>query len=161
MNDKEDEFKLDDFKKVARAQWPGFLGRKGYKLNEWLIYLGLLPAFVLLVIVFSKYGYSDQVYYHCDQPKCTNPFYVCNTDFSHVVYTNCLSSDKKVPEVFLPYTSVELFDEGFTLGEKPPWELELAGWLVVIGPLVMLFVNHFLYNRRYDWKRMFGEKKDE
>jgi hypothetical protein len=159
MDKTEDDFKVKDIKKLARAQWPGFLGRKGYKLNEWLVYLGLVPALVCLVIVFAKYGYSDQVYYYCDQPKCTNPFYVCQADSTHITYTNCLSSDKHVPKVFLPYTSQELFSEGFTLGEKPPRELNLAGWLVWIGPLVMLVVNHLLYNRKYDWTKMFGGNK--
>lgn len=151
---KDEEFDLRSHGK--KKPWRG-LSRWGYKLNDKLIMLGLLPALVMAGIVGFQNGFGYHYQLECKDIQCTNPFYVCQYAEQGMIYSNCLTSDKGVPKEFKQYTSQQYFPMGTRLGNPEPELLKKAYLWVWLGPLIMLVLNHFLYNRR--WRPKDGKKE--
>lgn len=114
----------------------GGLRAKGYKINYWLVYSGLLPGLVLVAVCFFLYGWSG-FYYHCPEGsvRCENPYY----DF-----------EGKLPKEMQPYKDQQYFYEGFTVGQKEPGLVGWAWWAIFIFPSITILLNHIIYNK--DWK---------
>lgn len=127
-----------DLKPVKQFFKTGLRGR-GYELKVWLIVVSLIPALALCLIVGLDHGFGNQFYYECDAAyQCANPY--------HETYLKGANVDI-TPEVMKPYSDMQYFPRGFSVGVQEPPLMFYAWLLMFVMPGLALVVNHYVYNK--------------
>lgn len=125
----------------------------GYKFNNLIFKIGIGLIFVWILIAGFNHGWDwkDKPYFVCnDQRGCENPWHSSEADpldpFS--VSVPCVNPvPGRSPDFVLCSKDHFLFQESY--GRPPDFFMKNASafaWFVVI---VMILLNHFLFNRGY------------
>lgn len=125
----------------------------GYKFNNTIFRVGIgLIAFWLIAAAGSNDWdfLSSPVYFRCDQESgCINPYYAPADSV-----LPCLNPDPRNHTPDQSLCSREFLIPGESYGRPPSFLLRYAWDFAGLVSLVMVLLNHFLYNRGYFKKRI-------
>jgi hypothetical protein len=120
---------------------------KGYKFDKF-VFRGAFFIMLLLLVVafFLSGGLEEKVYVSClyggiGHSDCENPLY------KNELYRG------RVPDYLL---NEETIPSGFELN-RPPFVAEYFGEIIFLLTCGALLLNHFAYNRGYDFKKLFKQ----
>jgi hypothetical protein len=114
---------------------------RGYKYYKPLVIGFLIISFLLLGVVAFVDGFKPKVWVSCPSygSPCVNPLKELNCD------SYCCDLDYIAP--------------GTSCGEKTSWLGLNYSWLVFLLFVVVLLLNHFIFNKGYDFNRYWGDFK--
>lgn len=121
------------------------LNHQTYKLSKPLFWIFALITFSLAFYVFYQDSFSGNVHGYSSCPNssvggCFNMFYnssVCN--------------DGTIPKEDKLCTVEHMF-AGEELGVKPDWFTSNFYMIIFFSGLILLIINHFLYNKDFSFK---------
>jgi preprotein translocase subunit SecG len=113
----------------------------GYKFNKLLFMFFFLISLILLLIIVYTDGVYDKVWVSCPEwgTFCENP--LKELGCAHM----CCEIDFLAP--------------GQSCGEPTSWLAKNYSWLVFVLFVIVLFINHFSFNKGYNWDRYWGDFK--
>jgi hypothetical protein len=117
---------------------------EGYHFNKILFNGSILIIFLWLLAAGFLSGWSwSSIYFHCDGPsKCENPFYTPEA------WIPC-----SLPVCYELVCDKEFFMPGESFGRPPSFFMIHAQNFVMGLLVVVILINHFVYNRGYFKKR--------
>lgn len=129
------------FKRMDKKHKDWYMNNK-YYFSKPLVWGFFIVAVLLLVVVGLVDGFDEKVFVSCPEfgSPCVNPL-VNLEGCDHY----CCSID------FLP--------AGSSCGEKVSWLGLNYSWIVILLFVVVLVINHFVYNRGYDFNKYWGKYK--
>lgn len=132
------------FKKINKQHKDWYKNNK-YYFSKHLVWGFFAVAIILLLVVAYIDGFEDKIYVTCDEYSlmgCRNPLVLLGEgECDHY----CCTID------FLP--------PGFVCGEEISWLGANYSWLVLLLFIITLLINHFVYNRGYDFNKYWGKYK--
>lgn len=118
----------------------------------------VLLLLLFCVVLIAEGGFTTKFSYSCPASArggiCQNIFY---KDCSLDAFKTCASSSFKLPSQYEYIREYEFVPAGFFVGEKKSFIYQSFPVFVAIIILSAFVVNHFLNNRKFDWKAF---KKD-
>lgn len=135
-----------------KKQKNNFKTYKDYKLNKTIFRLCILAIFIYFALIVFVNGFEPVYYYNCSAPNgCElEPFdELCHepSSLENLQYPNRL--DWMLDCGLCRGGHVE---QGFSCGSPVGWGQGSEIFVSIIIILSAFIINHFLYNRQYEWE---------
>ena len=130
------------------------IGEQTYIFNRRIFQAGFILMIVLFVALFLSYGFGVHFSYSCPDDavggRCQNMFW---SNCSKNAFYTC-ADIKDVPEKYSYLTEREFLFAGDSYGEKPGFLFNYFGAIFGLVFFFAFFINHRLYNRGFDFKKL-------